>query len=155
MHLIECGIFHFFCCFEIWVGGPLILDLAWERLSRSLLTTFGFWLEFMKTIFLTFFDFFFTWTPGIYYTLKLICIQFRYWIKCGSGHFAQFWLLFVSDSSLGNPIFLVSFLPSFPGIYLKLELVWKNGLDWVWTRLSVEFFVLFVVSNFGWADLWS
>ena len=48
---IECGIFRSFCCFELWVGWPLILDLAWERLSRSLLTDVRFWLEFRKTIF--------------------------------------------------------------------------------------------------------
>ena len=56
--------FRSFCCFELWVGGPLILDLAWERLSRSLLTDVRFWLEFRKTIFRlfrVFSDIFSTW----------------------------------------------------------------------------------------------
>ena len=40
------------------MGEPFILDLVSERLSRSLLTAFRFWLEFRKSLFWHFFDFF-------------------------------------------------------------------------------------------------
>ena len=49
-------IFFFFGCLEICVGGPFILDVVSRRLSRSLLASFRFWLEFWKTM--TLFDFF-------------------------------------------------------------------------------------------------
>ena len=51
----------FVSCLEIRVGGLFLLDLLWQRLSRSLSTAFGFWPGFMKTNFWLFSTFFFTW----------------------------------------------------------------------------------------------
>ena len=46
--------FFHFCSLENSVGRILILNLVWERVFRSILTAFRFWLEFRKSIFYIF-----------------------------------------------------------------------------------------------------
>ena len=41
--------FHFFFFLENALGERVILDLVWERLSRSVWTALQFWLEFLSS----------------------------------------------------------------------------------------------------------
>ena len=135
----------------VWNFSFLLLfrNLGWRTfdlgfsVGAAISLTFGcFWIvtRVYENHFLTFLGLFFHLnTRYILYTeinLHTISILNQVWKR----PFRSVWLLFVSDSSLGNPIFLKSFFRSFPGIYLTLELVWKNGLDWVW---NFSFLLLF------------
>ena len=82
------------------VSKLVILNSMWQRLSRSLLTAFLFWLELWKTIFQLLFDFLF---PHFLFIFCKSLRYFWYWSYSGSGYLAQIWLLLDCDSSFGNP----------------------------------------------------
>ena len=101
---------------EIRVGGLLILKLGWERLSRSVLTAFRFWLEFRRTLKKQK-------NPTCSHIFCLeICEGGPFMLNLvRRGYLAHFWLLFDPDASFGNHFstFFRLFIRLFSSFFLK------------------------------------
>ena len=89
-------------------GRLLILNLAWERLARSILTSFRFWLEFRESIFSTFFRPFFRLQKeeiSVIFFLDLV------WERLSSSLLTafRFWLEFLNTIFQLFPLFPPNF----------------------------------------------
>ena len=119
--------------------------LSWIYCGSGYLAHFRLLLDSDPGLWKPIFDFFLLFFHlNIYYTLKIMWVQFLYWIKCGSAS-RSILTAFRLGLKFGKSIYFSFFFRRFPGIYLTLKLVSKNGLDWVW---NFSFLLLF--RNLGW-----
>ena len=149
------------------MGGLLILNLGWERLSRSILTAFRFWLEFRKTVYLFIFDFFptfyyffvlkFVWNvylgisvgAATSFTFDSFSILTRVW-KTNFQLFPDFFAFFCIENSLGGFLILNlvwerlsrSILTAF-----RFRLEFRNSFFYIFLRFSDFFIILKLVWN--------
>ena len=125
----------FYAGFRVGTAIPLFSILAWV----SKIISFYFW-----TLSGVLFCFF---------ILKIVLVDFRYWIHCGRGYLAHFPLLFDSDSSLGKH-FSTSFRLLSPVVtfFQTLKIGWVGFWYWISCGSSclAQFWLFFdSVSSFG------